>query len=133
MNRLVTATVLAAGLLSAQPAMASALPAQEPRAASRVTIEAMNLEMSGTLRSVLRVCKHERKVLVVQQKGERGGGDDVVRFSDVSQVSDGVGEWSTGNTGEPGRFYAKVRRTEQCAGDTSRTIRVQQEGLRHSR
>jgi hypothetical protein len=33
-------------------------------------------------------------------------------------------QWSTGNTGTPGRFYAKVRRTDLCQGDTSPTIRA---------
>ncbi len=37
----------------------------------------------------------------------------------------GFGEWSTGNTGTPGRFHAKVRHTDGCRGDTSPTIRAQ--------
>ena len=35
-----------------------------------------------------------------------------------------MGEWNTGNTGTEGRFYSKVKRSPQCKGDTSPTIRV---------
>ena len=44
--------------------------------------------------------------------------------SDTTELSGGVGEWSTGNTGTEGRFYAKVNQKPRCQGDTSPTIRV---------
>jgi hypothetical protein len=34
-------------------------------------------------------------------------------------------QWSLGNTGLTGRFYAKAPRTPDCEGDKSKTIRVQ--------
>jgi hypothetical protein len=36
------------------------------------------------------------------------------------------GPWSTGNTGpRHGRFYARVKKTETCAGDISPVVRAQ--------
>ena len=94
------------------------------RAATTVTIQAEGTDLSGTVKSKRRACKDGRKVLVVKQVGTRGGGDDVVMFNDTSELQDGVGVWSTGNTGTPGRFYAKVRRTQLCKGATSDTVRA---------
>ena len=57
----------------------------------------------------------------MKQVGTRGGGDDQKFASDLA-ASDG--SWSTGNTGTAGRFYAKIRATTTCTGDTSPTIRA---------
>ena len=126
MKRLVVASALSAAVLGIQPAglTASASPAAvAERADSTVTIRAENIDLSGTVRSARRVCKEDRKVIVIKQRGERGGGDDqVVGNGDLTELQDGVGVWETGNMGEEGRFYAKVRRTAECAADTSRTI-----------
>lgn len=59
-----------------------------------------------------------------KQVGSRGGGDDTRFASDTVSAIGTVGTWSTGNTGTPGRFYAKVRQTTGCQGDTSPTIRA---------
>jgi hypothetical protein len=63
----------------------------------------------------------DRKVVVFKQVGTRGGGDDQNFASDQA---DSDGSWSTGNTGTEGKFYAKVRATTRCQGDTSPTIRA---------
>jgi hypothetical protein len=63
-------------------------------------------------------------VIVFKQVGQRGSGDDIRFASDMTELSDGVGEWSTGNTGTGGRFYSKVKRSPECRGDTSPTIHV---------
>jgi hypothetical protein len=60
-------------------------------------------------------------VIVFKQIGSKGGGNDQNFASDTA---DSDGSWNTGNTGTPGRFYAKVRPTGACKGDTSRTIRA---------
>lgn len=95
------------------------------RAATTVTIKAEGTDLSGLVKSAKRTCVDGRKVVVFKQIGQRGGGDDVRFASDTSSLAmSGFGEWSTGNTGTAGRFYAKVRRTAACSGDTSPTIRA---------
>ncbi len=44
--------------------------------------------------------------------------------SDTTELQNGVGRWSTGNTGFEGKFYAKVKRTPQCKAAESRTVRA---------
>jgi hypothetical protein len=106
-------TLPAAGIAHAAVAVAPA--------ASTVTIKAEGTDLSGTVKSARAVCKDGRKVIVFKQKGARGGGDDK-KFATDTAESDG--SWNTGNTGTEGKFYAKVRATTQCKGDTSPTIRA---------
>jgi hypothetical protein len=113
-----TVLSLAGGALSATQAAAPA--------PVTVTIKAEGTDLSGTVKSPRRVCKANRTVVVIKQVGARGGGNDTRFASDTTELSNGVGQWSTGNTGTEGRFYAKVRRSAQCKGDTSPTIRVTQ-------
>jgi hypothetical protein len=114
------ALVAVAGVALAGPAEAEA-----SRARSTVTIEADGVELSGTVSSPRpRQCAAGRTVVVFQQKGARGGGNDVRIASDTADRDAGRYEWETGNTGIEGRFYAKVRRTPQCRADTSPTIRA---------
>jgi hypothetical protein len=94
-------------------------------ARTTVTIQAEGTDLSGEVRSPRRSCRGERTVIVFRQVGTRGGGDDERFASDTSQLIDGVGRWSTGNTGTPGRFYAKVRATSLCAAALSPTVRAQ--------
>jgi hypothetical protein len=94
------------------------------RANTTVTIQAEGTDLSGTVKSKRKACKDGRKVLVVKQKGAKGGDDDKVMFDDTSELQDGVGVWSTGNTGIEGRFYAKVKRTPLCKGAVSDTVRA---------
>lgn len=115
----VVALSVAAGLTDAQGAAAAR------RAATTVTIKAEGTDLSGLVKSAKRSCVDGRKVVVYKQVGRRGGGDDVRFASDTASLAmSGFGEWSTGNTGTAGRFYAKVRRTAGCSGDTSPTIRA---------
>ena len=46
---------------------------------------------------------------------------------DTASLDGDRAEWSTGNTGTPGRFYARVRPIQGCQGDTSPTIRAQRQ------
>jgi hypothetical protein len=62
--------------------------------------------------------------VLFKQRGARGGGDDVRVLSDTTEIQGSVGVWSTGNTGQAGKFYAKATRTTQCKADFSPTITV---------
>jgi hypothetical protein len=115
----VLATGAATGLATAASAAASA-----PVAKSTVTIKAEGLDLSGTVRSPKAACEGDRKVVVFKVVGTRGGGDDIRFASDTTEVQNGVGVWSTGNTGTKGRFYAKVRKTGACAADASPTVKA---------
>ena len=44
------------------------------------------------------------------------------RFASDSTADDG--DWSIGNPGTEGKFYAKVKKNGQCKADFSPTIRV---------
>jgi len=107
------AALVAAPLASAD---AAAAPAK-----STVTIKAEGVDLSGTLSSPRKSCVDGRKVIVIKQVGTRGGGDDQVFASDTASSD---GSWNTGNTGTAGKFYAKVKKTATCQGDTSKTIRA---------
>src|SRR4249920_456164 len=79
-------------------------------AATTVTIKAEGTDLSGTVKSPRpHKCVQDRKVIVIKQKGARGGGDDVKFASDTADLNGTVGEWSTGTTGTAGRFYARVK------------------------
>ncbi len=113
-----TATVLV--LPTAAALTPTALAAA--KAKTTVTIKAEGTDLSGQVSSPRAGCKDGRKVIVFKQIGSRGGGNDQ-RFATDTAEEDG--SWSTGNTGTEGRFYAKVRATSACKGDTSKTIRAQ--------
>lgn len=121
--RRTTAALLAAAaggalLLTGPTSAASAAG----RADVTVTIKADGVDLSGTLSSPADVCEAERKVVVFEQIGTRGGGDDVRRFSDTTSFNGTRWVWSTGNTGEEGFFYAKVKGTAECQRDLSPTV-----------
>lgn len=111
-----------AALLAAAPSAGAAEAA--PRAKVSVTIQAEGVDLSGTVVSRREACMDARKVLVFRQVGKRGGGDDVLVASDTSEVVDGVGTWSTGNTGLEGKFYAKVKRSPLCKAAVSPTVKA---------
>ncbi len=123
-----TATTVSTSLVLLASAALVALPgaagAQTPAARSTVTIKAQGTDLSGKLSSPRQSCVTDRKVIVIKIKGTRGGGDDKKFASDNASAD---GSWSTGNTGTPGRFYAKVKPTANCQGDTSPTVRAQRQ------
>ncbi|WP_183093888.1 hypothetical protein [Nocardioides stalactiti] len=86
---------------------------------STVTIQAEGTDLFGNVSSSLASCEADRKVIVFKVVGTRGGGDDI-RFA--SDTSDTDGDWSTGNTGTEGKFYAKVKKNSFCKADFSPTI-----------
>jgi hypothetical protein len=96
-----------------------------PPASSTVTIRAQGTDLSGRVSSTAPVrCAQNRMVHVYKQIGPRGGGNDIHFASDTASLQGGQYKWSTGNTGTPGYFYAKVFPKPGCRGDTSDTIRV---------
>jgi hypothetical protein len=119
MNKIAISLLTGAALL-AVPGTASGQSALAP-ARSTVTIKAEGTDLSGTLSSPRAACVENRKVIVIKQIGARGGGDDQSFASDTASAD---GSWNTGNTGTPGKFYAKVKKTTRCKGDTSPTIRA---------
>jgi hypothetical protein len=115
----------AVGLATAAAVLVSAPSSQAaPRANNVVTIKAEGTDLSGTVKSKRRACKNERKVFLVKQKGAKGGSNDKVIASDTTELQNGVGVWSTGNTGIEGRFYAKIKRTPLCKAAVSTTVRA---------
>lgn len=113
----------ASGLAVTAAVLVAAPPSQAlDRANNTVTIKAEQTDLSGTIKSKRKACKDGRKVFLVKQKGQKGGDDDKVIASDTSELQNGVGEWSTGNTGIEGRFYAKVKPTSMCKGAVSATV-----------
>ncbi len=111
-----TAAAAAVGLVLLVPAVGAVAPAS-----STVTIQAEGTDLFGAVSSPRALCKSDRKVVVYKQIGERGGGNDQRLASDTT---DSDGDWSTGNTGIAGKFYAKVKKTDQCKADFSPTIRA---------
>jgi hypothetical protein len=96
------------------------------RADSRVTIHGDEGDFLGRIFSDRRSCLGNRKVIVYKQKGDRQDPSvDLKIATDTSERNGDHGEWSVGNTGRKnGDFYAKVKRTDDCKPDRSRTIRL---------
>ena len=72
-------------------------------------------------------CADGRKVTLFKMLGDAPdpGADQKIVSDTASANGDGY-EWNAGNTGyRKGRFYARVKRTELCAGDLSKVIRAQ--------
>jgi hypothetical protein len=120
--RKVFIALLAVALLGAL-AMAS-LAGARAGADTRVTIHGDNGDFQGRIFSDRGRCLGNRKVAVYKQKGDRPDPSVDLKIAvDTSERDGDHGEWSVGNTGRKnGKFYAKVRRTDACQGDRSRTI-----------
>ena len=97
-----------------------------PKTSVSVTIRAEGTDLSGVVRSARpQVCAADRTVVVFKVKGAVGGGDDVRFASDTTGGSGPAYEWSTGNTGTEGRFYARVKATGHCQAARSAVVRAQ--------
>ncbi len=123
-SRLVIVPTLVLGFAAGLGTMGAAVGVAAD-APTTVTIKAEGVDLSGTVASPKpRLCAANRHVVVFKQIGARGGGDDQKFASDNASLSGGVYEWSTGNTGVAGKFYARVHHIIGCKGDTSPTIRA---------
>jgi hypothetical protein len=125
-NNFRKALLIASVALTAVPVSATSATAAS-QAGTTVTIKAAGSDLYGEVTSGRARCEGDRMVRLIKQIGTRGGGDDVRIAQDTTEVVDGVGQWSTGNTGMAGRFYAKVKETSECKGAVSSTIRVLRE------
>lgn len=118
----VVSAVSAVGVVGGSAVAGSQRVADAP---TTVTIKAEGTDLSGTVSSPKAMrCADGRKVIVIKQKGTRGGGDDEKFASDTASLEGDVYAWSTGTTGTAGRFYARVKPIDGCRGDTSNTIRA---------
>lgn len=90
-------------------------------APTKVTIEGTG-DVFGYVESPMKACMKDRKVVVFKQKGSKGGGDDEKVASDTAQKSGDHYQWSVGNPGINGKFYARARAIPGCAGDSSKTV-----------
>lgn len=118
MNTSILAVALIAGGL-----VTSAIPAQAAatRADVTVTIKAEGTDMSGLVKSTRpKRCAANRTVKVFKLVD----GVPHLWATDTTELQDGRYVWSTGNTGAPGRFFAKVPRKTGCQGDVSPIIRI---------
>lgn len=124
-NYLTTLAVLIA--LAALTAVAMVATAGNADAATKarttLTIQAEGVDLSGKVKSSKLSCLGNRMVKVYKQKGtQQSPSTDTVIASDVSERVGDHGEWSVGNTGMEGKFYARTRGTLECTGATSTTI-----------
>jgi hypothetical protein len=116
--------VLAIALGSVALVGTTAVSAGE-RAETTVTIKTENGDFWGFVSSPRpRLCADERKVVLFKQVGsEQDPRVDERIASDTASLDGDRAEWNTGNTGVFGKFYARIGKTEDCKGDTSKTVR----------
>lgn len=95
------------------------------RAETTVTIRTDNGDFSGFVSSPRPLkCAEGRKIVLFKQVGpEQDPRVDQRIASDTASLNGDRYEWSTGNTGKFGKFYARAGKTDNCKGDTSKTIR----------
>jgi len=121
-------TVITALIVGAVSVAGTVTAGAGQKADTRVTIKAEGTDLSGVVKSPRpKKCAKDRKVTVYRQKGaSQNPATDEKIASDTAGLSGGRYEWSTGNTGMTGRFYARVAPTQFCKKETSRTIKVTQ-------
>lgn len=105
--------------------VAFAAPAWAAPAKTTLTIKAQGLDLSGTVQSSKGSCLGDRNIKLYKQKGrEQRPGADALIATDTSERQGNRGEWSTGNTGMSGKFYARTGKVPGCTAATSKTIRA---------
>ncbi len=95
------------------------------RAKTTVTIQVQNGDFSGTVDSPKpRLCADGRKIVLFKQVGTtQDPSMDQKVGMDTASLNGNVYEWSTGNTGLFGKFYARAGKTTDCKADNSDTVR----------
>lgn len=95
------------------------------RAKTRVTIHG-NGEVFGKVKSPrLHKCADNRKVKVYKQEGsEQNPRSEEVVASDTSELDGNHADWSIGNPGLDGKYYARAGKKPKCKADASKTIRI---------
>jgi hypothetical protein len=100
--------------------IAATADAAAPKANVTVTIKAQGVDLSGVVKSSNpTLCSANRKVKVYKVIGGQPH-----LFSTDTTDEDGPAPytWNTGNTGQEGRFFAKVSAKPGCKADVSPTI-----------
>lgn len=116
--RAITLAVAAAAVVLPTGVAAGAAGTKAP---VTVTIAAEGTDMFGTVSSTKPLkCAANRTVKVFKLVN----GEPHLWATDTTSKQGSKYVWSTGNTGTPGRFYAKVGSTPGCKMDVSPTIRV---------
>ena len=92
---------------------------------TRVTIKTQNGDFWGAVFTSRPLrCARERKIVVFHQLGaEQNPATDDRIASDLASLSGDRYEWSTGNTGRFGKYYARAGKTTDCQADSSETVR----------
>jgi hypothetical protein len=95
------------------------------RAKTTVTIQVQNGDFSGTVDSPKpKLCADGRKIVLFKQLGDvQDPSTDQKVAMDTASLNGNDYEWSTGNTGLFGKFYARAGRTADCKADNSDTVR----------
>ncbi|GAA1520344.1 hypothetical protein [Nocardioides humi] len=113
-RRLAAALAVALTTAALTPALAAPAGAAAP-VKSKVTIKAAGVDLFGKVKSKRTKCKVGRTVLVFKVLDD---GNHL--FS--TDTTDERGRWDTGNTGQEGTFFAKVRKTPTCKAAKSPRI-----------
>jgi len=93
--------------------------AAAPKARVTVTIKAEGVDLSGRVKSRNpSLCAANRKVKVYKVIN----GENHLFATDTTDEGPAPYEWSTGNTGQEGTFFAKVSAKPGCRADVSPTI-----------
>jgi uncharacterized membrane protein len=116
---------LAALVISATALSGAATATAAGKADTKVSIKGDNGDYYGYVKSSDTDCANEREVKVFKQLGSsQDPKHDLKIGTDTAQPNGVKYMWSTGNTGyKHGKFYAKVGKTQDCKGATSKTIK----------
>jgi len=122
-----TKLLLALVALVALGGIATPSSAATTRVKTKVTIRVEGRDFSGFVKSPRPLrCAADRKVVLRRQTGaKQHPSTDPVIASDTASLNGDRYEWSTGNTGVSGRFYARARKTDRCKADSSRTLHTE--------
>ncbi len=113
---LVGGATLATAALAGLAATAEAAP----KAKVTVTIQAQGVELSGVVKSRNpALCAANRKVKVFKVVN---GQPHLFATDTTNETGPAPYTWNTGNTGQEGRFFAKVSAKPGCRADVSPTI-----------
>jgi hypothetical protein len=95
-------------------------------AVTTLTIRAQSGDLSGTIDSPRPMkCARNRNVIVYKQRGrDQDVSVDRRVASDTAGLNGARYEWSIGNSGLSGKFYAHVKRTPDCKAASSRTVKT---------
>ncbi len=116
----------AVGIAIAGAVAFSGMASAGTAAMTHLTIKAQSGDLSGTISSPKpKKCARNRNVLVYQQKGKHQNlSVDKKVASDTAGLNGTRYEWSIGNSGLTGKFYAHVKRTPNCKAASSKTVKT---------